>query len=238
MSSGSETTLRTRMRPPHLRQTVTSTAKTRARRAAHARRRGLGDASAGSPEASLAAPARSNASCSVGDGTAAGGTMRAEVMVAREHPEVPGHVETRRGHERTQSGEELVRGHVGVGDAAAPRGLEEDADSAARERLHGVVGEGRPQHVAAHPLELLAVAAVDGGRGVQVHVERKDRQQRPGRGLGRWDRVWAGERELHAGGEGRVHVEVIILGDGGEGLVELVVLGPCGGELALYCFEQ
>ena len=77
MSSGSETTSRMRMRPPHLRQTVTSMAKTRARRSAHARRRGLGDTSAASVEVSFAALVRPSASWSTGAGTAAGGTMRA-----------------------------------------------------------------------------------------------------------------------------------------------------------------
>ncbi|HRI10538.1 MAG TPA: hypothetical protein PKW35_22110, partial [Nannocystaceae bacterium] len=43
----------------------------------------------------------------------------AQVVVAREHPEVAEHVEARRRHERAEAGEELVRGHVGVGDAAA-----------------------------------------------------------------------------------------------------------------------
>ena len=145
----------------------------------------------------------------------------AQVMVTREHPEVPDHVETRRGYERAEPGEELVRGHVGVGDTAAPGRLEEDADPAVGECLHGVMGEGRPQHVAAYSLELAAVAAVDGRRGVQVHVEGGDRQRRPGRGLGRWDRVRAGEGELHARGERRVHVEVVVLGDSGDGLVDL-----------------
>ena len=63
-------------------------------------------------------------------------------MVTREHPEVPDHVETRRGYERTEPGEELVRGHVGVGDTAAPGRLEEDADPTVGERLDGVVGLG------------------------------------------------------------------------------------------------
>ena len=73
MSSGSETTSRMRMRPPHLRQTVTSMAKTRARRPAHARRRGLGDTSAASVDVSFAALVRPSASWSTGAGTAAGG---------------------------------------------------------------------------------------------------------------------------------------------------------------------
>ncbi len=75
------------------------------------------------------------------------------------------------------------------------------SDPAVRERLHGVVGERRAQHVAAPPLELLAVAAVDGRRGVQVHAERGHRQRRSGHGLGRRDRVRAGESELQAGRE-------------------------------------
>ncbi len=90
----------------------------------------------------------------------------AEVMVTCEHPKVAGHVKTGRGHECAQTGEEFVRRHVGVGGTAAPGGLEEDADPAVGERLHGVVGEGRPQHVAADSLELLAVATVDGRRGM------------------------------------------------------------------------
>jgi hypothetical protein len=49
--------------------------------------------------------------------------------------------------------------------------LEGDADAAARERRDGVMGEGRAQEVAADSLELLAVAAVGGGRGVEIHAE-------------------------------------------------------------------
>lgn len=49
MASGSEATSRTRMRPPHLRQRVTSIAKTRARRLDQPMRRGLGEASVADP---------------------------------------------------------------------------------------------------------------------------------------------------------------------------------------------
>ena len=45
------------------------------------------------------------------------------------------------------------------------------ATAAVGERLYGIVGEGRPEQVAADTLESLAVAAVDGGRGVQVESE-------------------------------------------------------------------
>jgi hypothetical protein len=70
-----------------------------------------------------------------------------------------------------------ARRRAGVGDAAAPWGLEVDADAAALERLDGVVCEGRAQELAAEPLELLAVAAVDGRRGVQVHAEGRHRRR-------------------------------------------------------------
>jgi hypothetical protein len=213
------------MRPPHLRQTVTSTAKTRARSFAQQGptwpRRGVGRRAGGVVRGGGEVERELELGHRGGGWDDAG----AEVVMAREHPEVAEHVKARRRHERAEAGEELVRGHVGVGDAAAPRSLEEDADPAVGQRLDGVMGEGRPQHVAAHPLELLAVAAVDGGRGVQVHAERGERQRRPRRGLLRWERVRAGERELHAGGEGGVQVQGVVVvlgvGGGGDGLVDL-----------------
>jgi hypothetical protein len=64
------------MRPPHLRQTLTSTAKTRARSFAQPSRRGRGEASVGALEVSFAAAVRSSASWSSGI-AAAGGMTRA-----------------------------------------------------------------------------------------------------------------------------------------------------------------
>jgi hypothetical protein len=99
MPSGSETTSRTRMRPPHLRQSVMSIAKTRARRLAHPRRRGLDDASAPSPEPSFAAPAKSRQEAHVGAELLEGAVgdeamqMHVEAEVAAEsldHREHPG----------------------------------------------------------------------------------------------------------------------------------------------------
>jgi hypothetical protein len=75
-------------------------------------------------------------------------------------------MKARRRDEGAQAREELVRRHVGVGGSAAPDGLEEDADPAVRERLDGIVGEGRAQQVAAQSLQLLAVATVDRRCGV------------------------------------------------------------------------
>ena len=73
-----------------------------------------------------------------------------------------------------------------------------------------VVREGRAQEIATEPLELLAVAAIDGRRGVEVHAEGRHGQRRRGDGLGRGREVRAGERALHAGAERRVHVEVVV----------------------------
>ena len=81
------------------------------------------------------------------------------------------HVEAGRRDQGAEAGEELVGVRVGVGGAAAPGRLEGDADAAAGERRDGVVGEGRAQQIAADSLELLAVAAVGGGRGVEIHAE-------------------------------------------------------------------
>ena len=67
-------------------------------------------------------------------GVAAGDDARAQVMVAGEDTEVADHVETWRRNEGAQAGQKLVFVHVGVGDAAAPRGLEVDADAAIGER--------------------------------------------------------------------------------------------------------
>ena len=69
MVSASETTSRTRMRPPHFRQRVMSMAKTRARSFAHAMRRGRGE-ELGEEAGESSARAKSSASCGGGGGTA------------------------------------------------------------------------------------------------------------------------------------------------------------------------
>ena len=127
---------------------------------------------------------------------------------------------TGRRDEGAQPGEEFLGGHVGVGGTAAPGGLEVDAHAAVREGLCGVMRERGAQEVAADPLEALAVTAVDGRRGVQVHAQRRDGERRRGRGLRGRDQVRAGERELHACAKRRVHVEVALVG-GGEDLVDV-----------------
>ena len=65
MASASETTSRTRMRPPHFRQRVMSMAKTRARSFAQPMRRGLGEEAGES-----SGRAKSSASCGGGGGAA------------------------------------------------------------------------------------------------------------------------------------------------------------------------
>ena len=143
------------------------------------------------------------------------------MMAAGEDAEVAGHVEAGRRNEGAQPGQELVSGHVGVGSTAAPGGFEVNAHAAVREGLHGIVGERRAEQVAADSFELLAVATVDGRRGVQVHAERRYGEGRRGGGCWRRDQVRAGEPELHAGPQRRVHVQVVVLIDGGEGLVDM-----------------
>jgi len=53
-------------------------------------------------------------------------------------------------------------------------------------RPYGVVGEGRAQEVAEYSLELFAVVAVGGGRGVEIPAEGREghRRQRCGLGAG------------------------------------------------------
>jgi hypothetical protein len=102
----------------------------------------------------------------------------AQAMVAGEHAVIARHVEAGRRNQGAEAGEELVGVHVGVGGAAAPGRLERDTDAAAGERRDGVMGEGRAQEVAADSLELLAVAAVGGGRGVEIHAEGRERHRR------------------------------------------------------------
>ena len=75
MASASETTSRTRMRPPHLRQRVMSMAKMRARSFAHAMRRGRGE-ELGEEAGESSARAKSSASCGGGGGTAGFGMTR------------------------------------------------------------------------------------------------------------------------------------------------------------------
>jgi len=61
------------------------------------------------------------------------------------------------------------------GHTQTPRWWRLEVDAAVGERLYGIVGEGRPEQVAADTPRSLAVAAVDGGRRVQVHAEGRDR---------------------------------------------------------------
>ena len=80
-------------------------------------------------------------------------------------------MEARGRDQGAQAAQEGVRGHVGERGASARGRLEVDADAAVRERLDGIVGEGGAEQVATQTLEALAVAAVDGGSGVQVESE-------------------------------------------------------------------
>ncbi|MCY0987205.1 hypothetical protein OV203_08730 [Nannocystis sp. ILAH1] len=80
---------------------------------------------------------------------------------------------------------DTYRDHCAMAFSLAGRVTIRDPGPAVGERLDGVMGEGRPQHVSAHPLELLAVATVDGRCGVQMHAERRHRQGRSGHGLAR-----------------------------------------------------
>ena len=75
MASASETTSRTRMRPPHLRQRVMSMAKMRARSFAHAMRRGRGE-ELGEEVGESSGWAKSSASCGGGGGAAGLGMTR------------------------------------------------------------------------------------------------------------------------------------------------------------------
>ena len=96
MSSAVSTTSRTRIRPPHLRQTVTATANTRASSLAHPPRRGFGVV------VGLVVRGVGEADRELLPGRRDGGRRndaRSEMMAICEHAEVPGHVKTRRRHE-------------------------------------------------------------------------------------------------------------------------------------------
>jgi len=71
-------------------------------------------------------------------------------------------------------------------------------------------GEGRAQEVAAYSPWLLAVATVGGGRGVEIHAEGREGHRRRRGGLGAGREVRAGQRELHAGSQRGVDVEVLV----------------------------
>lgn len=139
MASASETISRTRMRPPHVRQRVMSSAKTRARSFAQPMRRGLGE-DVGEDLAGSLERAKSSGSCGDGGGAAGLGMTCSQAMVAGEHAVVASHVEARRRDQGAEAGEELVGVHVGVGGGAAPGRLEGDADAAAGERRDGARG--------------------------------------------------------------------------------------------------
>jgi len=82
------------------------------------------------------------------------------------------------------------------------------------------VGEGRAEQVAADTLEALAVAAVDSGRGVQLHAVGGDRVRRRLGVRGDGGEMRASERVLDASPERRVEVEVVVVRGSGDGVVD------------------
>ncbi len=166
MSSAVSTTSRMRMRPPHLRQRVTSTANTRARSLAQPMlgrpRRGFGVV------VGLVVRGGREAERELLPGRRGRGwnDAGAKMMAICEHTEVSRHVKARRRHEGGQPGYELVGAHVGMGGAAAPGGLEVDAHATIGERLDGARGRrvgatcsGRPSRAACGPGPSTVVAA-------------------------------------------------------------------------------
>jgi hypothetical protein len=73
----------------------------------------------------------------------------------------------------------------------------------------GVEGEGGAQQVASDALEAFAVAAVDTGRGVQIHVERLD--AKPALEHTRLGGHGGGQRQLSGGVQRRVDVGDVIV---------------------------
>jgi hypothetical protein len=122
--------------------------------------------------------------------------------VGRQDAVVQDGVCPRRRDECTQSGEKGVGGHLGEGGPEAIGLLEVHPHLPVVGALYGIEGEGRAQEIAAHPLETLAVAAVDGDRGVQLHAEAADEHRRSGRrSAGRGSESTQRQAELDAGHE-------------------------------------
>ena len=146
-----------------------------------------------------------------------------------EDTEVPHLMLTRGRHEPDQAREEALGLEIDVGRTRARGRFEDEPDASIGEGADSIVGKGRPQQVAQHPLEPLAIAAVDDGGGMQRHAEGGD-LERP---WCRWsdDTRWSLERELHAPGECRVDIVIVIVVvdaakptmDGGKHLREVVL---------------
>ena len=143
-------------------------------------------------------------------------------MVGRKHTVVQDGVGSRRRHEGAQPSEKGVGAHLGEGGPEAIGLLELHPNLSVVGARHGIEGEGRSQEIAAHPLETLAVAAVDGDGGVQLHAEatgehRRGRSRLAGRGSHGTQR----KAELDAGHERYGHRLAVIAPD-------LEVLGQVG----------
>ncbi len=146
----------------------------------------------------------------------------AQLVVGRKHTVVLDGVGPRRGDKCTQPGEKSVGAHLGEGGSKAIGLLEAHPHLPVGGALYGIEGKGRAEEIAAHPLETLAVAPVDGDRGVQLHAEATDEHRRCWRrSAGRGSHGTQRKAELDAGHERFVHRLAIIAAD-------LEVLGQVG----------
>ena len=95
----------------------------------------------------------------------------AQLVVGREHAVIQNGMRPRRRDEGTQPSEKGVGGYLGVGGPEAIGLLEVHPNLSVGGALYGTQSEGRAQEIAAHPLEALAVAPVDGdGRAEKVEL--------------------------------------------------------------------
>ena len=111
-------------------------------------------------------------------GLSARDDRRAQGVVSRQDAVVQNRVRPRWRDERTQPSQEGVRAHPGVGGPEAVGFLEVRPNVPVGGALDGIEGEGRAQEIAADSLEALAVSAVHGDGGVQLHAEAPDQHRR------------------------------------------------------------
>ena len=147
---------------------------------------------------------------------------RAQGVVGRQDAVVQNGVRSGRRDQGTQPGEKGVGAHLGEGGPEAIGLLEVHPNLPVGGARHGIEGEGRAQEIATHPLEALAVAAVDGDGRVQLHAEATGEHRRGGRrSAGRGSHGTQRKAELDAGHERFVHRLAVIAAD-------LEVLGQVG----------
>jgi len=107
-------------------------------------------------------------------GLRGGDDASAQGVPGGEDAVVPNRVGTRRRNQGTQSGQEALGGHLGIGGAISAGLLEVDADLSVCGALDGIERKRGTEQIAADAFESVSVAAIQRDCGMQLHAEGGD----------------------------------------------------------------